>query len=115
MKKFFLLLIILVSYSAQAKDYMVVVRSTHGQSNGHTEVFFDGDEIADTLSIIPAKETTTIYVLLKDIEGRIVEQYIISPFINTPLTISSPQLPNGYFLEIRDNKETVFKTYDSSL
>lgn len=114
MKKIFVLLVILLTVlSAQAKDHNVVIKGDFGQSGSHTEVFVEGDDgSADTISVVPASDVTTICVVIKDVEGNVVERQEISAFDKNLLTIASPLLADGYFLEICDDKEIVYKRYE---
>lgn len=115
MKKLFVLVaFLLATFVAQAKDHNVVVKGDFSQSGSHTEVSLGGNDAdADTLSVVPAVDASAIYVLIRDVEGNIVEQYTISAKCKNLLTITSPSLPDGYILEIRDDKEVVYKTYEN--
>ena len=117
MKKIFVLLVILLTVlSAQAKDHNVVIKGDFGQSGSHTEVFVEGDDgSADTISVVPASDVTTICVVIKDVEGNVVERYNISAKLDNALIINSPLLPDGYILEIRDDKEIVYRTRERVL
>lgn len=114
MKKIFVLLAILLTVlSAQAKDHNVVIKGDFGQSGSHTEVFVEGDDgSADTISVVPASDVTTICVVIKDVEGNVVERQEISAFDKNLLTITSPLLLDGYYIEIVDDYEVIYRSFE---
>ena len=112
-KLFVLVAFLLATFAVLARNHNVVVKGNSNQSSSHTEIFVGGDDDnTDTLSVIPAVDVSVIYVLIEDVEGNVVEQYAISAKGTKSFTIVSPLLPDGYILEIQDDKELVYKTYE---
>lgn len=114
MKKNFVLLVILLTVlSAQAKDHNVVIKGDFGQSGSHTEVFVGGDDgTSDTISVVPAVDVTTICMIIKDKEGNVVEQQTVSASDKNMLTITSALLLDGYYIEIVDDYEVIYRSFE---
>lgn len=111
MKKIFLVAtILLVALQAQAKDHKIVVRANSGHPTGHTEVYDNGS--SDTLSVVPSAEATTISVLIKDVEGNVLNEYAVPANVESQFTVTTPTLPDSSLIVIRDDKETVYVNFD---
>lgn len=108
-KVLFIIAAMFITQLAQAKDYVIVVKGTDIRVLGKTVVGAEKDSGIDTLIISPAKDVESIYINLRDNNGNIVESYCSSANYEDSFTILSSCLPNGYVLEIRDDKGMVYR------
>ena len=108
-KKLFIFATMLMAQAAIAKEITVVIRGIHNDYTGNTEVI---DNNLDTLLVTPATEASEIYVSLKDPRGRVYQNHSVLATYNDILNIIIPNLPEGYLLEIRDDKGFLYKAYE---
>lgn len=108
--KMLLLTVLLGAQMALAKDYVIVIRKPD-LSIGHTEVTDEPGVLHDTLSVVPSNEATTIYVTLRNANGNVLQQDCLSALREDYINIISPSLPNGYFLEVRDDRGFIYEEY----
>lgn len=112
MKKIFLVAtILLVALQAQAKDHKIVVRANSGHPTGHSEVYDNGN--SDTLTVTPAIDAGTIRVLIKDVDGNALDEYAVPANRESQFVVTVPTLPEGYFLEVKDDRESVYNNYEN--
>ncbi len=112
MKQLFIIVAILTSIaSVHAKNHNIVLRPTGVSQKGHTEVYDNG--ASDTLTVIPATDATTIHVLIKDVEGNVQDSHLVAANAESQICIFAPSRPDGYFLEVRDDRETVYTSYET--
>ena len=99
---------------ASAKDHVIVVRAQDGTLPSKTEVSTTGGGISsDTLTVRPALDASIIYVCLKDTDGTVLDSHQCSATWNDQITIIAPSnLPNGYFIEVRDDKGTIYREFN---
>ena len=93
----------------QAKDITIVIRGITPTSGDNTEVITLG--MTDTLEVSPAVDATAIYVSLMDMQGTIYQQHCVPATCNDLLNVISPILPNGFMLEIRDDRGYIYRTF----
>ena len=89
----------------QAKNRTVVIKGNPVGLTHKTEV----TSVVDTLTISPAKDVEAIYVTLRDANDNIIEYHSSPACFDDCFTIITPSLPDGYVLEIRDDKGTVYR------
>lgn len=112
MRKVFLLLTALLAAEiASAKDHVIVIKHNGTSVTSNTEVKTEGDADDETITITPDIDATTITVDIKDLSGATVSHAVVLASENAIYTISSPTLPNGYYLEVRDDKGWLYSTY----
>ena len=103
----------IAAIDVNAKDHKIVVKENGDISNNRTEVFVGGDDgTSDTISVVPAVDVTTICVIIKDKEGNVVEQQTVSASDKNMLTITSPLLLDGYYIEIVDDYEVIYTSFE---
>lgn len=106
-KKLLIYSFLLSALVVQAKDITIVVRGITPTSGDNTEVITLG--LTDTLEVTPAVNATTIYVSLMDMQGTIYQQHCVPATCNDLLSVISPILPNGFMLEIRDDRGCIYR------
>lgn len=89
----------------QAKNRTVVIKGNPVGLTHKTEV----TSVVDTLTISPSREATTIYVILKDVDEKVLEVYTSPAQWDDCFYIITPTLPTGYILEVRDDKGMVYR------
>ncbi len=105
MKKLMILAAIFMVQLAQAKDYVLVVKTQKPIRTGKTEI----RENSDTLEVTPDKGISIIHVEVSDAEGTPITQDIMPASIPSNYLITTPSLPTGSLLKIRDDNEVVFE------
>lgn len=110
MKKKFLILasLFFTTMFAQAREVNVVVKGITPTQNGNTEVITKETPTADTIMVSPAIDVEFIYVLVKDNQNNIIQQFNTPATSNDQISVCIPSLPFGFFLEIRDDKGFVY-------
>ncbi|MBR1415152.1 MAG: hypothetical protein IJ570_04740 [Prevotella sp.] len=94
-----------VAMFVQAGNRTIVIRGNHVGVTHKTEV----TSVIDTLTIRPAKDVEAIYVTLRDANDNIIEYHSSPACFDDCFTIITPSLPDGYVLEILDDKGTVYR------
>lgn len=105
MRKKLLIVALLFSLFAQAKERTIVIRGKNISSKGWTEVL---NENSDTLLVSPAKDCENISISIKNTLGVILYFQCVSANYNDLIRVVAPELPESYILEIRDDKGTVY-------
>lgn len=109
-KRFQILSLLLLAFLlVQAREITIVINTTKPTMPEGTEVTQLGQ--TDTLEVTPAVNATTIYVTLMDIQGTIYHQHCVPATCNDLLNVISPILPNGFMLEIRDDRGYIYRTF----
>lgn len=113
MKKFILCIaVVLSAMLAQAKECTVVVKGGVKQSPTSTEVKIEQGNESDTIVIVPGVNATDFEVTISDTSGNVVAQYYLSADTSTPVDVNTPDLPDTYVVEVRDNRGIVFSGYE---
>ena len=99
---------LLLAMFAQAKDRTIVVRGKGASTSLKTEVTSVG---FDTLSVSPGMEAQKLIISIKTLEDGILYQQIVPVCYEDNYSIITPELPGGYFLEVRDDKGFIYKEY----
>ena len=94
-----------------AKDRTVVVRPTIGTTTGKTEVTSHEGENSDTLTVTPGTGITTITVTVRDLDGVLISQDVLSAS-GDYLELSTPSAPNGCVVTLRDDDGVVYVEYE---
>lgn len=106
-KKLLFLVGLFITQLSIAREIVVVIRGTNSNPPIYTEV----TGLTDTLSVTPAVDATAIYVSLMDMQGTIYQQHCVPATCNDLLNVISPILPNGFMLEIRDDRGYIYRTF----
>ena len=113
MKKTILLIaVILSAVFAQAKEQTVVVKKDPHFPKGNTEVKIEQGNESDTIVIVPGINATDFEVTIRDTSGNTIVQYYLSADTSTPVDVNTPDLPDTYVVEVRDNRGIVFSGYE---
>ena len=113
MKKTILLIaVILSAVFAQAKEQTVVVKKDPHFPKGNTEVKIEKGNESDTIVIVPGINATDFEVTISDTSGNVVAQYYLSADTSAPVDMNTPNLPDTYVVEVRDNRGIVFSGYE---
>ncbi len=112
-KGLFIFAAMLIALLAQAKEYVFVIRGHANTNTGSTVVTSDEGSQIDTLNVVPAVDVTSIYITLKDLKGNTIESYYSPAQCNDHFSIITPVLPNGYVLEVSDERGVVFVRYEN--
>ena len=75
----------------------------------HTEVTSHGDGTADTLTVTPSSDATTIVVTIEDANGNLLDQQAILTGISSTLSLCLPPEGSGSLLRIRDDNCVVYE------
>ncbi len=95
---------------AQAKEYVVVLKGEKPASIGNTEVVSRESGLTDTLTVKPGKDVSTIYICLTDERGETYDYRCVSASYDDRISLITPSLPEGYVLNIYDDKGYVYMT-----
>ena len=113
MKKIVLFIVVVLSAMlAQAKDHTVVVKGGTTHTPVKTEVKIEQGNESDTIVIVPGVNATDFEVTISDTSGNVVAQYYLSADTSTPVDVNTPDLPDTYVVEVRDNRGIVFSGYE---
>ncbi|MBQ8097276.1 MAG: hypothetical protein IJ243_09385 [Prevotella sp.] len=112
-KEILMIAALFMTLHAQAKDYVIVIRGDNAGQSPRTEVYSKDHPQTDTLSVVPASNVTSIYVTIKDVEGNTIESHYSPAQCNDHFSIITPVLPNGYILEVSDERGVVFARYEN--
>ena len=112
MKKTILLFSALaVAAMTEAKDRTIVVKGSGSTIPGKTEVTSHEGEGSDTLTVIPGTGITTITVTVRDLDGVLISQDVLSAS-GDYLELSTPSAPNGCVVTLRDDDGVVYVEYE---
>ena len=100
---------LLMTMLVQAKDRTIVVRAADVLEKGKTVVTSAG---LDTLYVSPGEDVSFLYITLKDVRDNELYQLFVPASFTDNFTIISPELPEGYFLEVRDDKGYIYEEYN---
>ena len=92
----------------QAKDHVVVVNGHPSSTKGATEVKIEQHLDGDSIIIAPGDNVTGVLVTVSSTLGTPVSQYFLSADDSSPINISTPNLPEGCVIEVRDNTGVVY-------
>ncbi len=113
MKKISLLLFSLfIAQMVMAKDHAIVVRNQEKGSKHKTEVKIEQGNESDTIVIVPGVNATDFEVTISDTSGNVVAQYYLSADTSIPVDVNTPDLPDTYVVEVRDNRGIIFSGYE---
>ena len=107
-RKHLLLSALVFPLLAMGKEYTITIKTNNGNPIGHTEVTISG---SDTLLVTPATTVNSIMVSLKDAAGNVIEEHTAPAQAHSTLTLIAPELPSGYFLEVRDSRGVVYQEF----
>lgn len=107
-KNHLLFLALFMPLVAVAKEYTIKIKAKSGNPVGQTEVSISG---SDTLLVTPSGNAHSITVALKDVDGSIIDEHVVPTAANHTLTFIAPELPTGYFLEVRDPRGVVYQEF----
>ena len=102
---------ILVAQFSMAKDHVIVIKAGTPSNPQATEVKTDGDGETETITVTPATDATVVTATVKDIYGSIVSQDAVPASATGSYMLTTPNLPTGTILEIRDNKGVIYISY----
>lgn len=108
-KKVFCIVALAIALFAQAKNYTIVIRGTRPSNIGQSVVQTKEDPQTDTLTVLPATDVEYIFVSLKNSAGEVVESYVTSARCEDQVSVITPFIPQGYILQIRDDKGLVYE------
>lgn len=101
-------LCVAASISAANKKHTLVIMGNTTPHSGHTEVTIRSE---DTLEVKPSVNINSIVFSLKDAAGNVIEEHIAPAQAQSTLTLIAPELPTGYFLEVRDPRGVVYQEF----
>ena len=104
--------VMLSAIFAQAKEQTIVVKKDPLSSKGNTEVKIEQGNESDTIVIVPGVNVTDVEVTISDTSGNTIVQYYLSADTSTPVDVNTPDLPDTYVVEVRDNRGIVFSEYE---
>lgn len=104
--------VVLSAMLVQAKEQTIVVKKDPLSSKGNTEVKIEQGNESDTIVIVPGVNATDFEVTISDTFGNVVAQYYLSADTSTPVDVNTPDLPDTYVVEVRDNRGIVFSGYE---
>lgn len=99
--------------TVSARDHVIVVKGETPIKKGSTEVTDDPDTLRDTISVVPSYDATEIYVTLRDANGTVLQQYCLDALSEDSINIISPSLPDGYYLEVCDDRGVAYTKYEN--
>jgi len=97
---------------AQAKNKTIVVKGAR-PAIGETEIIVEKSGPTDTLTVVPARDASVITVNLKTLSGNVIQQYTLAATCEDIVDIISPELPEGYFLEVRDDNGVIYTDFEN--
>ena len=97
---------------AQAKEQTIVVKKDPLSSKGNTEVKIEQGNESDTIVIVPGVNVTDVEVTISDTSGNTIAQYFLPADSKSPINMTTPDLPDYYMVEVRDNHGVVFSEYE---
>lgn len=113
MKKIVLFIVVVLSAMlAQAKECTAVIKKDPFATKGNTEVKIEQGNESDTIVIVPGVNATDFEVTIRDTSGNVVAQYYLSANTSTPVDMNTPDLPDTYVVEVRDNRGIIFSGYE---
>ena len=95
-----------------AKDHVIVVHTESNETKHKTEVKIEQGNESDTIVIVPGINATDFEVTISDTSGNVVAQYYLSADTSAPVDMNTPDLPDTYVVEVRDNRGIVFSGYE---
>lgn len=104
--------VVLSAMLAQAKECTAVIKKDPFATKGNTEVKIEQGNESDTIVIVPGVNATDFEVTIRDTSGNVVAQYYLSADTSTPVDVNTPDLPDTYVVEVRDNHGVVFSEYE---
>lgn len=110
-KKFLLTALVFAATMTQAKDYTIVVRGPSNLTKPKTEVTTHEGEGSDTLTVTPGTDITTITVTLRNLDGTLISNDVLSAS-GDYLELSTPPAPNGCVVTLRDDDGVVYVEYE---
>ena len=110
-KKKLLAALLFVAIVAPAKDHTIVVKGPGNQTKSKTEVTSHEGEDSDTLTVTPGTGITTITVTVRDLDGTLLQQDVLSAS-GDYLNISTPLITNGCVVTLRDDDGVVYTEYE---
>ena len=114
MKKIFSLLITLIAFlSVSANDSKIQVKSGHdvGHDNVKVEVVVTHPDQDDSIKIVPRENVTALVANIMSVDGKVMSSQLIPVISGFSMDIDSSLYPEGYILEIRDDKEIVYQSH----
>lgn len=112
MKKTFLILAVaLMAQFAQAEDITVVIRGNTPVENTESQLPTQVTDNLDTLVVTPAQDASLIYISVKKMNGQVTQYHCVPATCNDLLNVIAPVLPEGYLLEIRDDKGYIYQDF----
>ncbi|MBQ9637875.1 MAG: hypothetical protein IJV36_08300 [Prevotella sp.] len=97
-----------MAHVAQAKDIKVVIKGHPTTPIGSTEVFVGKNSDADTITVVPGKNATFLTISLKGLDGEVLSSYVLPVGASGAFNIITPELPEGFVLEVKDNNGVVY-------
>ena len=104
--------VVLSAMFAQAKECTAVIKKDPFATKGNTEVKIEQGNESDTIVIVPGVNATDFEVTIRDTSGNTIVQYYLSADTSTPVDVNTPDLPDTYVVEVRDNRGIVFSEYE---
>lgn len=100
-----------IALIAQAKEYVIVLKGTSNTIKSNTEVT-SKEGCSDTLTVIPARNINEITISIRDVYGNVHQAYYMPATIDDRFSIITPTLPDGYMLEVKDDRGTIYTDFD---
>ena len=101
---------LLLAMFAQAKNHTIYVRGKGVSDKSKTEVSSLG---ADTLQVSPGQDVREFVVSIKTMQGSILFQQVLVACYEDCYTFIAPDIPNGYYLEVRDDRGYIYKEIEN--
>lgn len=114
MKRFFSILITLIAFlSVSANDCKIQVKGGTSVSQGPTkhEVIITHPDQDDSIKIVPRENVTALVANIMSVDGKVMSSQLIPVISGFSMDIDSSLYPEGYVLEIRDDKEIVYQSH----
>lgn len=106
-----LLSTMLIAQFLLAKDHVIVIKAGTPSNPQATEVKTDVEDGTETIMVTPASDATVVTATVKDLNGTIVSQNAVPTSVPDSYVLTTPNLPTGTILEIRDNKGIIYSNY----
>lgn len=100
---------LLFAVITQAKELSIHIKGIRNANTGTTEVNTKPG-LTDTLTVKPGKDVSIIYISLTDERGEIYDYRCVSATYDDRISLITPSLPEGYVLNIYDDKGYVYRT-----
>ncbi len=114
MKRIFSILITMIVFlSVSANDCKIQVKGGTSVSQGPTkhEVIITHSNQDDSIKIVPREYVTTLVANILSVDGKVMSSQLVPVISGFSIDIDSSLYPEGYVLEIRDDKEIVYKSH----